>query len=304
MSGNLKIVAAYSTPIEANIARNRLEAAGVEAFLGDDQTVGWLWHLGTALHGVKVLVAESDLSRAAEILEKLQKPEFAGEPPPPWSCPECAAEVDGEMDVCWACGTTADGIGDPDFQPADAPTTTTPAKRTEAEAPPGPWLALLVVFVVPIAVINMLVGLDVFAIRLSDPYWARLSLLLVACELLAVIGIFKWFYYQAPSQAEVPDGRLQPPADTTPWPEEDRDRDAIQTAAMARRACLAALLGMAFCPPVLNIYSIWLILKHELHRKTLRRKSGFFVYTAILVNVFVCVVISLVVLLAGGLVLE
>ena len=250
MSGNfsLKIVAAYSTPIEADIARNRLEAAGIEAFLGDDQTVGWLWHLGTALHGVKLLVAEPDLSRAAEILEGIEEPEFADEPLRPWPCPKCAVEVDGEMDVCWACGTTAEGIEDPDFQSADAPATAPPVEQTEPQGPPGPGLALLVVLVVPAVVTNILAGIGVFTYIPTDPLWASLSLLLlVACELLVVIRIFHWFYYQPPSQAEVPD---------------------------------------------------------ELYRESVHRKSRFLVYAAILLNVLLCVAILLVVLLAGGLVVD
>ena len=306
MSGSLKTVAAYPTPIEANLARNRLEAAGIQAFLGDDMTVGWLWHLGTALHGVKVLVAESDLSRATEILEKLKEPEPAEEPPRPWSCPKCAAEVGGEMDVCWACGTTVEGVEDPDFQHADVATTAAPQEEeTGPKGPPSPGVALLVGFVVPWVLLNAVLGAGVVGDLRDASLGTGLWLLLLgACEFLVVIRIFHLFYYQPPSRAEVPDDRLQSLADTTPWPEGDRERRAIEPAAMARRACLAALLGMAFCPPLLNIYSIWLILKYELYRATVCRKSGFFVYGAIFINVFVCVVILLVVLLAGGLVVD
>jgi hypothetical protein len=37
-----------------------------------------------------------------------------------WSCPKCATKVDPSFDVCWNCGTTADGIEDPTFVAADA----------------------------------------------------------------------------------------------------------------------------------------------------------------------------------------
>jgi hypothetical protein len=37
-----------------------------------------------------------------------------------WSCPKCATKVDPSFDVCWNCGTSADGIEDPTFVPADA----------------------------------------------------------------------------------------------------------------------------------------------------------------------------------------
>ena len=68
---SLKLVTAVTCPssIEANIVRNYLEAGGVRAFLADDATIGMAWHLGTALGGVKVQVAEEDADRAAELLD-------------------------------------------------------------------------------------------------------------------------------------------------------------------------------------------------------------------------------------------
>jgi hypothetical protein len=38
-----------------------------------------------------------------------------------WSCPKCGSKVDLSFDVCWACGTSRDGVEDPSFVPADAP---------------------------------------------------------------------------------------------------------------------------------------------------------------------------------------
>ena len=36
-----------------------------------------------------------------------------------WCCPNCRKEVDDSFEVCWACGTTSDGIDDHDFVTAD-----------------------------------------------------------------------------------------------------------------------------------------------------------------------------------------
>lgn len=36
-----------------------------------------------------------------------------------WTCPKCATKVDDNFDVCWNCGTNADGAQDPDFVRAD-----------------------------------------------------------------------------------------------------------------------------------------------------------------------------------------
>jgi hypothetical protein len=38
-----------------------------------------------------------------------------------WTCPKCGTKVDDSYDVCWACGTTRDGVEDPSFVRADAP---------------------------------------------------------------------------------------------------------------------------------------------------------------------------------------
>src|ERR1700677_581944 len=39
--------------------------------------------------------------------------------PDMWQCPKCRSKVDDSFDVCWSCGTTPDGIEDPDFVTAD-----------------------------------------------------------------------------------------------------------------------------------------------------------------------------------------
>jgi hypothetical protein len=36
-----------------------------------------------------------------------------------WRCPRCETRVDDEFEVCWACGTSADGVEDPTFLTAD-----------------------------------------------------------------------------------------------------------------------------------------------------------------------------------------
>jgi len=299
MAENLKTLATFTTPIEADIVRNRLEAAGVQAFLGDEQSIGWLWHLGTALHGVKVLVAEADLPRALEILEEAQLPAAEGRPAQPWSCPKCGAEVDAEMEVCWACGTTADGIEDADFQDAE-----TAALKATQEAgpkgPPGAVLAVLIAFCIPLFIFNTLVGIDFFVGEVRYPISGGLLLLLLAADLLLVVGLFQSLYYPPPSLPETA-AAARPPLETSSDVAlaEDEDWQRAVAGAMARRACLAALLGMVFCPLLLNFYSIWLIVKYELYRPDVHRQSAFLVYTAIVIDVVVCLVPLFLLLLSG-----
>ncbi|GAC1449797.1 MAG: hypothetical protein NVSMB9_33860 [Isosphaeraceae bacterium] len=36
-----------------------------------------------------------------------------------WHCPKCQSHVDDSFEVCWSCGTTSEGVEDPDFVTAD-----------------------------------------------------------------------------------------------------------------------------------------------------------------------------------------
>ncbi len=36
-----------------------------------------------------------------------------------WTCPKCGSKVDPSFEVCWNCGTTAQGVTDPTFVRAD-----------------------------------------------------------------------------------------------------------------------------------------------------------------------------------------
>ena len=36
-----------------------------------------------------------------------------------WTCPKCGAKVDPSFEVCWQCGTTREGVEDPNFVRAD-----------------------------------------------------------------------------------------------------------------------------------------------------------------------------------------
>lgn len=36
-----------------------------------------------------------------------------------WTCPKCHSKVDPSFEVCWNCGTSADGVEDPTFVKAD-----------------------------------------------------------------------------------------------------------------------------------------------------------------------------------------
>ena len=70
-SAELVTLATFDNSAEASIVRNQLEAAGIRTFLADDATIGMAWHLGVAVGGVKLQVAERDAERALAELESL-----------------------------------------------------------------------------------------------------------------------------------------------------------------------------------------------------------------------------------------
>jgi hypothetical protein len=39
---------------------------------------------------------------------------------PMWICPKCGEEVEAHFEVCWSCGTSPEGVEDPDFGLAQA----------------------------------------------------------------------------------------------------------------------------------------------------------------------------------------
>jgi hypothetical protein len=69
MRDRLITVASFATPLDARLAMNRLEAAGIRAALEGEATSAMAWHLTNAIGGVKLLVMERDCERAMEILD-------------------------------------------------------------------------------------------------------------------------------------------------------------------------------------------------------------------------------------------
>ena len=67
---DLVTVATFSTPHEAHIARNALDAAGIRAVVTDGETVAMDWLLSNAIGGVKVQCRRMDAERAAKLIDE------------------------------------------------------------------------------------------------------------------------------------------------------------------------------------------------------------------------------------------
>ena len=70
MYSNLVTVATFADPVEANLAKNRLEASGVRAFLANEETVDMNWLLGNALGWIRLEVGDQDADAARAVLSQ------------------------------------------------------------------------------------------------------------------------------------------------------------------------------------------------------------------------------------------
>jgi hypothetical protein len=64
----VKTIATFSKPEEAHLFRMRLEAAGIPAFVQDEYIVQMDWLYSNAIGGVRVQIADEDVSAAKEFL--------------------------------------------------------------------------------------------------------------------------------------------------------------------------------------------------------------------------------------------
>lgn len=104
MSGKLVTVWNFFEPMEAHIAKARLEAEGIKCVLSDENFVGTYWLLSGMAGGVKLKVGECDAEMARQILaakeevvqeqtevqdEAEQRDENSGE----LLCPKCGSDL-------------------------------------------------------------------------------------------------------------------------------------------------------------------------------------------------------------------
>jgi hypothetical protein len=71
MNDELVTLATFDNPVQAAMARNYLEAAGIRAYLLDEQTVAMHWGLSNAIGGVKLQVKASSIEEAEALLDEL-----------------------------------------------------------------------------------------------------------------------------------------------------------------------------------------------------------------------------------------
>ncbi|MDE2422099.1 MAG: DUF2007 domain-containing protein [Gammaproteobacteria bacterium] len=65
---NLVVIATFSFPLEAQIARTSLESAGIEVLVADEHTINMDWLYSNAMGGVRLLVESEDVDEARRVL--------------------------------------------------------------------------------------------------------------------------------------------------------------------------------------------------------------------------------------------
>jgi Putative prokaryotic signal transducing protein len=127
MPEKLTTIATHLNAQEAHLAKNSLETEGIPAFLADEESDNMLGLMYGFVKGVKLMVAEHQAERAAEVLATLAS--GPGEAPvderlaATRTCPVCGEAFEPDCDYCPQCGPPAD--------PTPAPTS-----EFVQEAPP------------------------------------------------------------------------------------------------------------------------------------------------------------------------
>jgi hypothetical protein len=87
MREKLVTVASYSTPLDAHMAKSRLDSAGIDSLIFDEHTIAMNWLYSNLIGGVKIKVPEEDLEDARSVLG-LDGVEVEAEDS--WgTCPQC-----------------------------------------------------------------------------------------------------------------------------------------------------------------------------------------------------------------------
>lgn len=64
------VIAQYSFPYEAHIAKARLESVGIPAYIENEHTINMYWLYSNALGGVRVLVPDEQVDRARYLISQ------------------------------------------------------------------------------------------------------------------------------------------------------------------------------------------------------------------------------------------
>ncbi|MCD9032611.1 DUF2007 domain-containing protein [Luteimonas sp. Y-2-2-4F] len=96
------VVASFTDPIEAHLARGRLQAEGLDARLDDEHSnlANWEWRL--AIGGAKLRVPAAQADRAREVLAALDAGAYALDEPGAPAAPDAPDRESLSSRLAWA----------------------------------------------------------------------------------------------------------------------------------------------------------------------------------------------------------
>jgi hypothetical protein len=105
MSGEIVTIARFRDVVQAQLARGRLESAGIPCFLADENIHRITGQFSFVFGGIRLLVRQEDSEEALEIIGE-DSAESEREAP---QCPQCGAAasfiVEENRFCCPVCGT-------------------------------------------------------------------------------------------------------------------------------------------------------------------------------------------------------
>jgi hypothetical protein len=107
---DMDTIVVFSGPVaEADMVKLYLEGHGLRVWLDDESLGTWAPHYaaGGGALAVKVRVNSADVTRANELVKQMNE-ENQGESRPPWTCPDCGEEIEGQFVQCWNCDKIRD----------------------------------------------------------------------------------------------------------------------------------------------------------------------------------------------------
>ncbi|MCW8884986.1 MAG: DUF2007 domain-containing protein [Motiliproteus sp.] len=85
-------IACFSLPIDAQIARAKLESEGIPAYVADEHTINMQWLYSDAMGGVRLQVPTSCVERARSLLQET-------------NADELVSDIDNSTPCCPFCGS-------------------------------------------------------------------------------------------------------------------------------------------------------------------------------------------------------
>lgn len=229
---------------EADIACIALQQHGIPCHIENEHFHMWHWLYANITGGFKVQVPRQHAEEAVRVLQSDSDGSSDGKQQP-WQCPTCGWSVDAEWDVCWSCTTSRDGISTD--SPNDHATLEVPPEDFEAEVKLAQTRAAAVV--VPLALLFWMTGGSLGAVVIGAA---------AAFVLIQLNDKKRPPFAEAPTEDILEDERRAMAQPMTPA-EQSRRRRLRMGNRVVERALLAAILGVAWFPPLAILPAILLL---------------------------------------------